>query len=113
MRTMSSLLTQVKSHNDAQSESFLLSLKKAASMFSKAANVQGRAAKFSLGSVFICGSSDREARKLSEARGREGTMLRSSSEQLQQCCCVLVLRRKKNRRESDKKKKRILSPVIE
>ena len=82
--------------NDAQSESFPLILKKlllfknlirndpnkseftkAASMFSKPAEVQGRA-KFSLGSVFICGSSDREARKLSEARGREATMLRSS-----------------------------------
>ena len=78
--------------NDAQSESFLLILKKlllfknlirndpnkseftkAASMFSKPAEVQGRA-KFSLGSVFICGSRDREARKLSEARGREATI---------------------------------------
>ena len=44
--------------------------KKAASIFSKPAEVQGRA-KFSLGSVFIRGLSDREARKLSEARGRE------------------------------------------
>ena len=42
-------------------------------MFSKPAEVQGRA-KFSFGSVFICGSSDREARKLSEARGREATI---------------------------------------
>ena len=74
-------------------------------MFSKPAEVKGRA-KFSLGSVFICGSSDREARKLSEARGREATMLRSSLERLQQCCCVFVLRirtslsgRKKNRRK--------------
>ena len=60
-------------------------------MFSKPAEVQGRE-KFSLGSVFVCGSSDREARKLSEAREREATMLRSSLERLQQCCCVLVLR---------------------
>ena len=37
--------------------------KKAASMFSKPAEVQGRA-KFSLGSVFIRGLSDCEARKL-------------------------------------------------
>ena len=34
-------------------------------MFSKPAEVQGRA-KFSLGSVFICGSSDREARSQRE-----------------------------------------------
>ena len=59
-------------------------------MFSKPAEGQGRA-KFSLGSVFISGSSDREARKLSEARGREATLLRTSLERLQQCCCVLVL----------------------
>ena len=50
----------------------LLQGKKAASMFSKPAEVQERA-KFSLGSVSICGSSDREARKLSEARLREGS----------------------------------------
>ena len=94
-------------------------------MFSKPAEVQGRA-KFSLGSVFICGSSDRGSEKLRWAKPeREATMLRSSWEWLQQRCCVLVLRirtsvsgRNKNRRnaswESDKKKKRrILSPVIE
>ena len=91
---------------------------------SKPAEVQERA-KFSLGSVSICGSSDREARKLSEARGRKATMLRSSLERLQQCCCVLVLRirtslsgRKKNRRKLGEKVtkrdgRRIFSPVIE
>ena len=70
-------------------------------MFSKPAEVQRRA-KFSLGSVFICGPSDREARKLSEARGRGATNV----ERLPQCCCVLVLRirtllsgRKKKRRK--------------
>ena len=41
-------------------------------MFSKPAEVQGRA-KFSLGSVFICRSSDREARKFSEAGGSRGS----------------------------------------
>ena len=40
-------------------------------MFSKPAEVQERA-KFSLGSVFICGSSDREARKFKRSQ-REGS----------------------------------------
>ena len=85
-------------------------------MFSKPAEVKRRA-KLSLGSVFICGPSDREARKLSEARGREATNV----ERLPQCCCVLVFRirtllsgRKKKRRKlreevtksKEKKKKR-------
>ena len=43
----------------------------------KARRSQGRA-KVSLGSVFICGSSDREAKVKPSQRGREATMLRSS-----------------------------------
>ena len=57
--------------NDVQSESFLLILKQGFYVFK--ASRSSRKSTFSLGSVFICGSSDREARKLSEASLGEGS----------------------------------------